>query len=72
MKMTDLLVEKYDKKHKCKTPGAIYSVKIHEKKVSIKVEMPKDVDIDVDEDEAVDLEADLHYAVEKVLAKFFK
>jgi len=68
MKLYDLF-EKYDKDHKCKTPGAIYKAKIHSDNISLKVELP--IKLDLNEKESIDLEADLHYAVEKVLAKFF-
>ena len=70
MKLKDVLVEKYDKKHKCLTPGAIYSTEIHDKLIEITIKLPKK--LDMLEDESLDLESDLHYAVEKVLAKFFK
>jgi hypothetical protein len=65
-----LLSEKYDKDHKCKTPGAIYSTEFHSNSITVKVKLPKSINIPDDESE--DLESDLHYAIEKVLAKFFK
>jgi hypothetical protein len=65
------LFEDYDKKHKCKTPGAIYSTKIKDDLVSITVKLPKGVEVDLPDNEMVDLESDLHYAIEQVLAQFF-
>ena len=68
MKLIDLN-EKYDLDHKCKTPDAIYSITLKNKSVNIKVEMPDGIKIP--DDKMENLESDLHYAVEKVLAKFF-
>lgn len=68
MQLKDILIEKYDKDHKCKTPGAIYSTEIHEHSISITVKLPNDIEITGD---PKDIESDLHYAIEKVLDKFF-
>jgi hypothetical protein len=65
------LFEGYEKDHKCLTPNAMYSTKIKDDLVSITVKLPKGVEIDLTAKEIVDLEADLHYAIEKVLAPFF-
>ncbi len=65
------LLEGYDKEHKCLTPGAMYSTEVKEKSVKVKVTLPKGVVIDLSRKKNDDLEADLHYAVEKVLAQFF-
>lgn len=69
MKISELF-EGYNPKHKCKTPDAVYSTQISKRKVKMSVKLP--VDIDLSEKEADDLEADLHYAFEKVLSPLFK
>jgi hypothetical protein len=63
------LTEKYEPDHKCKTPGAIYTITIHDDEISAKVKLPKGITIP--SKGAADLESDFHYAVEKVLAKYF-
>jgi hypothetical protein len=68
MKLSELF-EGYDPKHKCKTPGAIYKTRFHANKILVSVKLPKHIDIP--EDQVEDYEADLHYAVEKVLAPLF-
>lgn len=70
MKVFEIL-EGYDKDHKCKTPGAIYSTSIHGRKITTKVNLPSKIDFDLTEKESDDLEAEIHYALEKVLKKFF-
>lgn len=60
----------YKKGHICKTPDAIYSTHIGGKNVGISVKLPFETDLT--EDESEKLEADLHYAVEKVLSPMFK
>lgn len=70
--LTRDLLEGYDKEHKCLTPGAKYRIVCDKREVSISVNLPKRVVIDVSEKQAIDLEAELHYAVEKVLARFFE
>ena len=61
----------YKKDHVCKTPDAVFSTHIGGKNVDISVKLPFETNLTKDECEK--LEADLHYAVEKVLsAKFFK
>ena len=64
------LTEKYDKDHICKTPDAIYSTTFHDKSVTTKIKLPKNITIP--ESDMNDVEADLHYAIEKILAKYFK
>lgn len=64
------ILEGYDKKHKCLTPGTIYSIKFHKNNINIKLELPKSTE-DVVIDNYEDLEADLHYAIEKVLKKYY-
>jgi hypothetical protein len=65
------LLEGYDKEHKCLTPGAMYSIQVKEKSVGVEVTLPKGITIDQSKKKNDDLEADLHYAIEKVLAQFF-
>ncbi len=59
----------YKKGHTCKTPDAVYSTHIGGKNVDISVKLPFETALTKDESEK--LEADLHYAVEKVLSKMF-
>lgn len=68
MKIKELM-EKYDKNHKCLTPGTIYKIKIHSDNISIKLDLPKTVN-ELSESQSEDMESDLHYAIEKVLAKY--
>lgn len=63
------LTEKYDKNHICKTPDAIYSTTFRDGSVTTKIKLPKGISIP--ESDMDDVESDLHYAIEKVLAKFF-
>ena len=70
MKLSELLSEKYDKDHTCLTPGTIYHIDIHSDKIEIKLDLPDDVN-ELDNEKSIDLESDLHYAIEKVLAKFY-
>ncbi len=70
MQITELF-EGYKKHHKCKTPDAIFTTRIQDHKVTVSVKLPKHIELPESEQELTDLEADLHYAVEKVLAKFF-
>lgn len=65
------IFEDYKKNHKCKTPDAIFSTIISDHSVETKVKIPKSVEFELSASEAKDLEADIHYAIEKVLAKFF-
>lgn len=69
MKLLPLLEKGYDKTHECKTPDAVYSSKIEGKSVSMTVKLP--FELDLSKEESVDLEAKLHYAIEKVLASYF-
>ena len=64
------LLEGYDKNHKCQTPGTIYKTSFHDDHIKIKLNLPKSVQ-DVKIDNYDDLEADLHYAIEKVLKKYY-
>jgi hypothetical protein len=69
MKIFEVLTEAYNKKHKCKTPGANYSTSIKSNSVEVKVKLP--MKLNLTKKESIDLESDLHYAVEQVLSKFF-
>jgi hypothetical protein len=66
------LLEKshYEKEHKCKTPDAIYSSDISPEEISMKVKLP--IKLSLNKDESEELEAKLHYAIEDVLAPYFK
>lgn len=71
MKILQLLEKShYQKNHKCKTPDAIYSSDIGSDEISMSVKLPMKLSLTKDESE--ELEAKLHYAIEKVLAPFFK
>jgi hypothetical protein len=70
MKYTELLTEKYDKKHKCLTPGTIYNIEIHSDNIKIDLSLPDNVN-EISKKQSADLESDLHYAIEKVLASYF-
>lgn len=59
----------YKKDHTCKTPDAVYSTKTGGDTVSISVKLPFNLELTKDKSEK--LEADLHYAVERVLASLF-
>ncbi len=70
MKFTDLFEKtNYDKKHKCLTPGAVYSTTFHDNEITISVTLPDDITISKKQSE--DLEVKLHYAVEKQLKDLF-
>jgi len=71
MKLSQLTEKSYYKKgHDCKTPGSIYSTKISGKTISVKVELPFETNLTKDKSEK--MEAELHYAIEKVLSKLFE
>lgn len=71
MKLKEILLnEKYDKNHKCKTPGTIYKTKIHSDHISIRLNLPDNIK-EIKASQTEDLEADIHYALEKVIAKYF-
>ena len=74
MLIKDLLSEKkeYDKKHKCLTPGAVYSTGMHGQKLTISIELPKDISLPASEEDSKELEVDLHYAIERVMKRLWK
>lgn len=57
-------------KTECQTPGAQFHTVIKPKVVEIKVDLPKALNLDLEE--AKILEANLHNAMELVLARYFK
>ena len=60
----------YEKKHTCLTPDAQYSTSIGGDTIKVSVKLPFDLELSKDKSE--DLEARLHYAVEKELASLFE
>ena len=60
----------YKKKHSCKTPDAVYSTTINDDNIKVSVKLPFEINLTDDKNEK--LEADLHYAIEKVLSSFFE
>jgi hypothetical protein len=62
--------EGYEKHHKCLTPDTIYKISFHQDHIKIRLNLPETVQ-DVEIKDYDDLEADLHYAIEKVLAKYY-
>jgi len=53
----------------CQTPDAKFTTEITKDKISITIDLPSELDIN--EDEAKILEANIHNAMEMVLAKYF-
>jgi hypothetical protein len=53
----------------CQTPGAVFRTSVTDRAVSVTVDLP--ASLGLSEDEAVLLEANLHNAVELVLARYF-
>lgn len=56
-------------KTKCQTNGAVFQTDISEDSITVVVKLPFELDVDVDE--AKLLEANIHNALELVLAKYF-
>ena len=54
---------------KCQTPGAVFHIGIHERRVLCDVELP--MRIDLSKDEAIQLEDKIHDAMEQILKKYF-
>lgn len=59
----------YDPDHVCKTPEAVYTTSINRREVSVSVKLPFELTLTRDQSEK--LEADLHYAIEKVITTLF-
>lgn len=55
----------------CQTPGATYRIKITEHEVMVEVDLGRD-SLVLSDESAVLLEANLHNAVELVLARFYR
>jgi len=56
-------------KTECQTPGAVFHTKINGRSIELKVDLPKDLLLT--EKQAELLEANLHNAMELVLAPYF-
>lgn len=56
----------------CQTPGAQYDTTISEQNICVWVHFPKGVGSQITEDAAQLLEANIHNALELVLAPYFK
>ena len=54
---------------KCKTPEAVYHIRIHESAVGCDVSLP--MNLSLTEEQAKDLEDRIHDAMEDVLAGYF-
>lgn len=71
MKLSQLTEKShYKQNHTCKTPGAVYSSTLSGDTVKVSVKLPFEMELTKDESEK--LEADLHYAIEKVLSSMFE
>ena len=68
--LLSILKEKYAKSHKCLTPGTIYGTEIHKNIIKTKIKLPMKLNLSTSE--SIDLESEIHYAIEKVLAKYFE
>lgn len=55
----------------CQTPGALYSTTIEKHKVTVVVDLGHD-ELHLGEESAALIEANLHNAVELVLARFYR
>lgn len=53
----------------CQTPGTVFHTKIESKKISCEVDLPKPIKLT--EKQAELLEANIHNAMELVLARYF-
>jgi hypothetical protein len=53
----------------CKTPGAVYHFDVSPHAIEVRVDLP--YMISMEEPEAIELENDLHDAIEKILAPYF-
>jgi hypothetical protein len=55
----------------CQTPGAVYRTRIEDNKITIQVDLGNDT-LHLSEESATIIEANLHNAVELVLARFYR
>ncbi len=53
----------------CQTPDAVFHIEIKDKKLSIEIDLP--MELDLSEQDAKLLEANVHNALELVLAPYF-
>ena len=54
----------------CQTPGALFHTRIEDRSVEVKVDLPGALELS--EDEAAILEANVHNAMELVLARYWE
>ena len=53
----------------CQTPGAVFHTKIHGREVKVSVKLP--FNLELSDEEAEVLDANMHNALELVLARYF-
>lgn len=72
LKLTEEQFKKFNEAMEtpCQTPDVMFNIHIEEKKISIELDLPNELDLD--EDSAKLLEANIHNALEMVLAQYFK
>ena len=63
-------IKNSDEERDCLTPGAIYDMDIGSNVVGVKVRLP--MNIDISEEEAIQLENEMHDALEAILSKYFR
>ena len=63
-------IRKPDEERPCLTPDAMYDIHISDKKIGVTVRLPEELDIT--EEQAIELENDMHDAMEAILARFFE
>jgi hypothetical protein len=56
----------------CRTPGAIFHIKITPACIGVEVDLPDNNHVDLSEDQAIELTNQLHDAMEEVLSQFFE
>jgi hypothetical protein len=54
---------------KCQTPGAVFHISIHKRRVGCDVTLP--IRLELSEDEAMKLEDKIHDAMEEILKEYF-
>ena len=62
-------IKKPDEERKCLTPGSFYDMEIKDNVVGVRVRLP--MNIDISEEEAIQLENEMHDALEAILSKYF-
>jgi hypothetical protein len=63
-------IQDFDPNHVCKTPDAIFTTHFHDETISVSVKLPFVPRLS-SEAEFTAIEAQLHYAIEGVLAQLF-